>query len=442
MRQVTAGGAWTVLVAATLAISPACGRKSVTCAADAVDCSGTCAVLAVDGSHCGACGNACGAGEACQAGSCTTCAQACHGVRGCVAGACQPDLMVACFASDEVRPLALDLSAAGAPRAVDDGPLALVVRGDVTWVMHGLSPTLLGLGPTATAPRISLGSTDLEGIRVSGNLVLVSNASGQSLVILNPGAVQPVADEVPLARAPGVVENPHGIAVVGDKAYVALYGKADSTASFASGQAVAVVGPLPASCAAPPCAAVSKRISLENLPGAYDAAAGGLPFAAGAVAVGSRVFVTLPHLKLATFPGGGSFYTDPAGSGRLLVIDTANGDAASVIDLGAGCTNPGAAVASGSTVWVACGGTQSVVRVEAGASITTPVAATPIPVGVTSGGLAFCGARGYVTDQFSGKVVAFDPAGLQPSSSADVCPVYPPPPAFGFAFASDVTCAP
>ena len=50
---------------------------------------------------------------------------------------------------------------------------------------------------------------------------------------------------------------------------------------------------------------------------------------------------------------------------------------------------------------------------------------------------------GYVTDQWSGDVVRFDPAGVLPTVKvAGVCPVYPPPPASGFAWASDVTCAP
>jgi hypothetical protein len=302
------------------------------------------------------------------------------------------------------------------------------------WVSHSLQPpTVVGLRAGDAAPtRFTLGGEDLEMIRAANELLLVSNSRVSNLVVVDPK--RGVVDDVPLSRSPGVYENPRGIAAVGSAVYVALYGTAEASASFDSGQAIALVNVAgSAACATPPCARVVKRLSLDA-PGACDAP--GLPFPSGAVAMGKRVFVALSNLKLKKSPFG-DFFTDPAGHGKLAVVDTANGDALSFVDLGASCTNPGAVAANGSTVWVACGGTMTVVPVDV--SGIAPVVGAAVSPGVVSGGLAFCGGWGYVTDQYSGKVVRFDPAGVQPLLTADVCPLDP---TAGFALASDVACAP
>jgi hypothetical protein len=420
-------------VAAALALAAmGCGKKDLTCPTGKTACNGACADLTVDATHCGACGTVCAFGEICQASACSSCASTCPSVRGCIAGACLPDLLVSCFSSDEVRPLALDLSASGPPRAVDAGPVSLAVSGARIWASHALPPpTLVGFGtaPTDALTRVTLGGGDLEVVRAAGGLLLVSDAGSHSLVVVS-AATGAVLDEIPLARSAGNYENPHGIAVVGQRAYVALLGDAaEARAGFAFGQQVVVVDLPRGPCPTPPCSAVAKRILLEGLPGAYDAP--GLPYPSGAVAVGSRVFVSLANLKL----GGFGFFTAPAGNGRLLVIDTAAGDATSAVDLGPGCTNPGALAVAGSTVWVSCGGNSAVVPVDV--SATTPVVGTAIPTGVVSGGIAVCAGRGYVTDQFSGKVARFDPAGVLAPVAQEICPLQGT-----FAWASDVTCAP
>ncbi len=407
----------------------ACQRELV-CPAGELVCGPACAAVQVDPANCGSCGHACAAGEACRAGSCTDCASACAGH--CVAGDCRPDLYVACFSTDDVRGAGADLSPVGAPVAVDQGPISLTVQGSTTWVSHSLAPpTLVGFAPGGSPlTRFDLGGGDLEVARAYGALIFVSNASVSTLDAVDPS--RGLVDVIPLWRTAGVAENPHGIAFVGPRAYVALYGDAFAP-TFAEGQAIAVADVTGSfSCSAGACGKVLGWISLQGVPGAYDAP--GFPFPSGAVTVGSRVFVTLANLK----QGAYGYYTDPAGSGRLAVVDTAAGDALSIVDLGAACTNPSGMAVSGATIWVACGSGPVVPGDVSGA---TPAVGAPVATGagVVPGSVVLCGGMGYVTDQYSGSVVRFDPAGVQPNLDVAVCPFSA---AAGFAFAADVACAP
>jgi hypothetical protein len=429
------------LTAALLALTATGCRTELVCPADQVACRGFCAAVRTDPANCGACGAACAAGDACSGGACALCSAVCTSSRGCQGQTCLADVEVACFATDEVRPLAGDLSPAGPPRPVDGGPVSLAPLGGMTWVAHALVPSVVGLdlagGPLV---RALLGGGDLEVVRAyagaygrTDGLLYVADVGSSSLVVIDPlraaaGRSGAAIDEVSLRRDPAKAENPRGIAFAGQKAYVALYGDAFDGTFVDKGQAVAVVELPPAACSSPPCAAsarLEKVLSLEGVAGAYDA--GALPFPSGAAAVGSRVFVALANLKLSS----GGYYGDPAGPGKLLAIDAAAGDAVSALEL-PGCTNPGSLAVDGSTLWVACGGTGAVLPVDA--SGPAPAVGAPVAVGVVSGGLAFCGGTGYVTDQYSGKVVRFDAAGVK--QTEDVCP------ASGFAWASDVSCAP
>jgi len=426
-------------VAAALALAAmGCGKKDLTCPAGQTVCSGACADLTVDRTHCGACGTACAFGEICQASACSICAASCPSARGCLEGACQPDLFVSCFSTGDLRPLSQGLLATGPARTVSAGPVSLANLGGRTWAAHsqgtGARAPVVGVSPDPALASLSypLGGAQLQKVRAGGGLLFVSDATSQNLVILNPATG--VVDDVPLGRTAGNYENPSGIALVGQKAYVALQGDAaQARASFAHGQQVAVVTLPQTFCAVPPCSAVTGRLSLD-IPGAYDA--GGLPYPSDAVAVGSRVFVTLANLKL----GGFGFFTDPAGNGKLLVIDSAAGDALSVLDLGAGCQNPGAVAVSGTSLLVACGGTSAVVTVDV--SGPAPAVVRTLAAGVVSGGVVACGGRGYVTDQFSGKVASFDLGATQAAAPVEICPVPDPNDPFSFAWASDVTCAP
>lgn len=437
------------LAAALLGALAAGCEQELVCPADQVDCGGLCAATAVDPANCGACGRACATGEACRAGTCTDCAAACGAGR-CVAGTCLADLYVACFASDEVRGVTAGLELAGPPFPADNGPVSLASSGGAVWVSHSLVPTLLGLRPEGSAPlRITLGGSDIEAVRTFGALLAASDSGSGTLVVVDPVRARAV-DEVDLAADPGDYPNPLAPAFAGTRGYVPLYGSA-SAPSYGEAQAVAVADLSgSAACAAPPCGTVVTRLSLEDpaspgacLPGTCDAP--GLPFPSRAVAVESppgrfRIFVTLANLSL----GGFGYYTDPAGNGRLLVIDAAAGDALSAVDLGPDCLNPGGIAALGTTVWVACGASGRIVPVDASSEVPAAGAALALPAppggfAFVPGNLAFCGGRGFVTDQYSGSIARFDPAGLDPVATAAVCPVDP---VAGWAWAADVTCAP
>jgi hypothetical protein len=148
--------------------------------------------------------------------------------------------------------------------------------------------------------------------------------------------------------------------------------------------------------------------------------------------------------------GAAGYYTDPAGNGKLAVVDSAASDALSFLDLGAGCLNPGGIAARGGTVWVACGAaaSQAIVPVDVAgpAPVVRAPVATPSPTpgafAFVPGSVAFCGGMGYVTDQWSGDLIRFDPAHPAAQAGMTVCPLNAPPQEFGWAWAADVACAP
>ncbi|WP_242392941.1 MXAN_6577-like cysteine-rich protein [Anaeromyxobacter oryzisoli] len=60
---------WTAIAAAALSLA-ACSKKELVCPSDQKVCAGTCTAVATDAANCGACGQACAAGEVCSAGFC------------------------------------------------------------------------------------------------------------------------------------------------------------------------------------------------------------------------------------------------------------------------------------------------------------------------------------------------------------------------------------
>jgi len=287
----------------------------------------------------------------------------------------------------------------------------------------------------------------------------VANAGVGTVVVLSPDGL--VLDEVPM---PGqqLGPNPRSIAVVGSDAYVTLGGSNDTT-----GQAVAVVdlAGLPACLAdaAPPacgpgngcdtgrhcvdgacrlpCASLARTIDLKGVTGTSTPP--GAPFPSRALAVGSRVYVTLGNLKFADLGGGFSGWFEPAGSGRLAIIDTAASEAVAVVDLGPSCGNPGGLAASGDTLYVACGSLSfpaawpaRLVPVSIAAAPAVGTALDPSPV--IPSGVVICGGVGYVPDMNSGLVRRFDPASGAFEPPVTACPVGP----YGFAYVSDLVCTP
>ncbi|ACL66944.1 conserved hypothetical protein [Anaeromyxobacter dehalogenans 2CP-1] len=418
-----------------------CNAGACECGPGTVECGGGCVDLSSDPASCGACGVACGTGQVCAGGVCASacpggqrsCGGACAdlssdrwncgacGVRcdrgeSCREGACRPDVYVACFATDDVRPANAALRA-GLPRAAGDGPIALGVSAGRLWAAASLSHSLVAfpLDLGAAGVETMLGGGDLEALSVSGDRLWVANAAAGSLVVYDASARR-VVDEVVLGTT-GV--NPRWVAFANGRAYAALYGL-DATSG---GQEVAVIDPATGE--------ILRRVDLRAL-----ADAPGLPFPAHAVVAGGRVFVTLANLRL----GEWGYYTDPAGSGKLAVIDPAADDALSSIDLGDGCLNPGglAASADGRMLWVACGGSAAVLPVElgdAGVTLHAPVAA---PDFSAPGNIALCGRDAYVTDQWSGSVWRFDPSTGERLAAGEICPASQA----GWAWAADVACAP
>jgi hypothetical protein len=475
----------------------ACSAGSCGCAAGVAVCGGACTDLARDAQHCGACETACGATaycttqgdatactDACPQGftacgracvelasdrqNCGACGNACGAGETCRDGACRAEVFVACFSTAEVRPVTADLFPAGSPRPANGGPFALAIGGDVLYTANSF-PVPVGVGIIPIDARLptdlaQLAGSDMQYVTTHAGAVFASNATIGNLVVLD--AAGTVLDEIVL---PGPGANPHGIAVAGSTAFVALYGNGPTTGQpNATGQKIVKVdlsglaecakpaAEAPACGAGGACAAgrecrdglcrarcgeVTGTIDVLAVPGSFDAP--GYPFPNQVAVAGSRVFVSLSNVKFADFGGGFAGYFEPAGNGRLLVIDTAANDAASIVDLGPGCKNPGDLAAVGSTVWVACSSLSfpmdapgAVVPVDVSGAPT--VGAAVDASSIVPGNLAFCGGRGYVTDQSSGKVLPFDPATRATGDAAEVCPLSP---VAGYAFASDIACS-
>lgn len=450
-----------------------CSAGAPACDPGVAICGSACTDLARDAANCGACGNACAPADFCTtaggATSCTAscptgftacgracvdplsdrfncgaCGNACAAGETCRAGACRADLEVACYATNEVVPVAADLSPAGASWILPAQPTALAIMGGAVYSANGwpASLSVLPLDSALPPSHTSLAGNDLEAIVAHDNVLLVANAGIGSLVVASPSGA--VLDEIAMPRQQSG-PNPRSIAVVGSTAYLPLYGNGtDAT----SGQSVAKVdlSALGACVAgtAGSCGAVLGEIDLLSVAGASDAP--GLPFPSAALAVGGSVYVTLANLAQDTIScGTGCSYTGyvkPAGDGKLAVVNPAAGDAVSVVNL-TGCGNPGALALLGSTLWVSCGSgsypalaPSALVPVDL--AVSPPAAGAALPLsGIVPGALAFCGGVGYVTDQWSGAVVRFDPATRTVEAPVTVCPTA----AAGWAWAADVACS-
>jgi hypothetical protein len=467
-----------------------CRAGAAACAFGVGECGGACTDLAHDPDHCGDCATACGAGEFCVAttgGTCTTtgacpaghatcgrtcvdlasdrfhcgaCANACAAGEACHAGSCRAAVYAACINTTEVVPLSYDLEFAGAEWSVPAGPTALALRGGTLYSANGWPAASLSILPLDHSAGVTVPfvGSDLQHVLVHGDALLVSNAMTGSIVVVSPDGA--ALGEIPMpdqANAP----NPHGVAISGTSAYVALYGSASG-----GGQTIAKldVSGL-AACAAPDpgapacgaggacdpgrtcvegvcrlvCGEVTATIDLLAVPGASDPPH--LPTPSDVVAAAGLVFVGLSNL--ADDPTDGfPFFVTPKGPGRLAVIDPSAGDAVSLLDLGAGCVKPGPLALRGSTLWVGCGSLAApdvapgaVVPIDLSSGV--PSVGAPIDVSpVVPSALAFCGGLGYVADQASGAVLTFDPDTGTTLSKVTVCPTDP----FGFVAVADLAC--
>ncbi len=436
-----------VALLAALAVLPAC-QQEITCAAGSTVCGKACFDLALDAANCGACGQACGSGFDCRAGACVALStdrlncgevgRACQPGESCLSGACT-SLQVACFATDEVRAVEpLDVTAGAAPRAAGVGPIALTTQGADTWAAGSLSGSLIRLPfDRSTAPtEYLLRGNDYEYVTAHAGRLLISNAGAGTVVIVDP-ASGGVVGEVPVGSSAG--ENIKGIAFAQvnavDTAFVSLQGDA-VTGDPSLGQKLAVLSAAGlANCGLAgsplPCLGTPTYLGLSA-----GADAPGLPFPGRSITFGGRVYVVLANLKLGSF----GYFTDPAGPGKLAMVDPAGspGPTVSYLSLGAACGNPGGIALRGTSLWVACG---SGGLVEVSLSGATPVVSAlhATPGFMVPGNVAFCGDRGFVTDQYSGDVYPFDPVNYatSPAAATSVCPLG----VYGYAWAADVACA-
>ncbi len=423
----------------------------VSCPSGQFDCNHACASTATDFYNCGACGRACGTNEHCQGGLCLA------------------DLYLACFNTSEVREASLALEPAGVPLGTDSGPTRMTWLGNDLFVANTSSNTisevrfdLPSVRSTSGASSIKLWSKgswiDLEFIENHAGLLYVSNASAGTVVVVDP-ASGAVVDEIPLGRPafPSDVPSPQGIAFVTqasaptDKAYVALNGMNQVAVLDVSG----VPGcqpPSPAApacgtegscdigktcvngkCQPPPCGHIIERIDVQPL-----ASPNGQAQPARLLLRNSTLYVTLWNLDA---------FWQPAGSGRLAMIDTSN-DTVGLIDLGDACKNPADLALLGDVLYVTCGAFDystspptilgnGILPIDL--SGATPTVKALIPVGATEapGRLAFCGGVGYAGDRNSGTVLRLDPASGQVNQRATLCPA-----ANGYAYVADLTCGP
>jgi len=196
------------------------------------------------------------------------------------------------------------------------------------------------------------------------------------------------------------------------------------------------------------CGLAGSPLPCLGAPTYLDVSAGadapGLAFPGRSVSAIGRVYVVLANLKKICFtdttrtpPVTSCYWTDPAGPGKLAVIDPA-GPSVSYVSLSAACGNPGGLALHGSRLWVACG-SGGLAEVDLTGAAPMLVAVRPTPGFMVPGNVAFCGAHGFVTDQYSGDVYPFDPVNYaaSPAAATTVCPLG----TYGYAWAADLACA-
>lgn len=394
---------------------------SASCGAGETDCGGACVHLDQDRFHCGSCGTACAAGESCVEGGCTS-------------------LQVACFSTNDVRSIAPDLATRGSTRPAGTGPIALSALGADVWAAASLSGSLVRLPLDLAAPsrEFLLHGTDFEYITTHAGRLLLSNAGAGTVVIADP-ATGAVTGEIPVGAS--AAENVKGIAFAaapgsGEKAFVSLYGDG-VTGDPALGQKIAVLD----AAGLATCGVAGSTLPCLGTPSYLDVSGGadapGLAFPGRSVAFGGKVYVVLANLK----KGSAGYYSDPAGPGKLAVIDPAD-TSVSYLSLGTACGNPGGLAVQGQSIWVACAAYGASGLVEVNLSGPAPVVGEvhPVPV-LAPGNVAFCGSHGFVTDQWSGDVYPFDAMDFasSPPAAFTICPVSAG--KGGFAWAADVICA-
>lgn len=338
-----------------------CKESACACPEGEAVCGDRCVDTDTDPSHCGECGNPCGATEVCQAGACVPCTgegcscetcggEACLDLRSdeancgacgnacgtgtsCLGGVCAAgDLYAACYQAGTVRPF---LRAGLAPQAPDTtgvgGPQSLALLPPGYLVVAGSADDRLWVIDRATMGTVGfaeLGAGSLANqvlVREGRAYVIESGTNTVQVIDLADPANPVTVDEV--TTEPGL--NPYAAAFADDGTlWISLWPQ---------GQVVAI--PF---AAAEPAAGTPVAIPTAGLEGA--------PFPAGVAVRGDTVYVTLNNLDPVSYQA--------AGNGRLARISRSTGEAdPALLDLGAGCKNPGLPSLAGIDLWIPCAGT-------------------------------------------------------------------------------------
>jgi hypothetical protein len=409
-----------LLLSAALALALAACDTKLVCADGQTDCGGRCVTLPA-GADCSVCRD----------------------------GACRADLFVACYWTNEIVPVTSALAAAAPSISTGGaGPQAIALSGGIAYAATGYPAASLVAAPLgATAPSLTtaLPGSDLSAVVAHGGALFVANAGVGTVEVLDPSGA--ILDEVPLPHQKEFA-NPRSIAFVGSHAYVVLNSppSIQDLVRIDFSRLSACAAPDPAAptctdtaeCAADRrCVAGACRVRCGDVDGEIPLAVSGaadgaaIPSPEGIAAIGTRVVVPLANLENADVTCDGftfTWYLRPAGNGRLAVVDAANGDALSIVDLGPGCKAPAEIAVDGSRAWISCGSMcfpdlapGAVVPVDF--SGPTPVVGSATSIApVVGGALAVCGAKGYVADvRKTGLVVPFDPATGGAGEAVAVC---------------------
>lgn len=360
----------------------ASGASACACRAGTSLCAdGICSATQFDAKNCGTCGNACAGGQVCETGTCKEsctlgllrcgascvdsasdesncggCDVACAQGQQCVGGVCDYPAIAACYWSGQIVGFDPTTGVKGQLSDLGSNPAALARVGTTILAADGTDRRLYSALPTASGAYAKTNLATQTGavpnqVFVDRPFVYVVNAGSGTLTVLREGAdagvlrldagvegtlVLGAVAELAL----GMNTFPQGIAKLGTKLYVPLYGGYGAEAADA-GQELAQID-----ITNPAVPTLAGRISFKASDlKAFD---GGSPVARpwAVVSRNGAIYVALNNLNPDTYV--------PEGPGLVAKVEAGN---VTIIDLGASdCLNPQWIGALGTSLVVSCGG--------------------------------------------------------------------------------------